>query len=457
MKNDKLIVQKILLLIICIFIFFTMYYYDNQTAFVSIIENMHRIVNGEWYYIFNGWSAIPYGLLLQGMCAIWALPVLILSELSIIVPTCVGARLWFKLFILIFLVLDVIQLQKLAAKMPGLLLKKKEWVSLYFLSSLLVMLPAVHIAQMDAISLFFILLGLNFYLEDKHFPFLLCFMIAIPGKYLPLFIFIPLILLKEKRYLYIIRDLSVGCILILVDRAMKSIGYRIENSIGVDINEVISYNETIDHTINKLLTSEFIVFEAPMSIVLAAFMVLCIWCYLKESKHKNDLAVYVSFIGFSLVFAFGEATAYWIILLVPFQLLLILKNPKHYNILFPMEVMFMVSYVYVFIFRTSWIFGSENTFSFLLFSLIPEYNNQIHGFISDFLKLKGLDIFSGAMSAILFAVTIGIIYITYPLKKEENSDNMTDNIYIKGWYWVRIAVMYAWVFLNIWVVALNKF
>ena len=110
-------VEKICLLLISLFIFFTMYYYDNQTAFLRIQDNMHRIISGKWYYIFNGWSAIPYGILLQGMCAIWSLPVFILSELKVIAYDCIGARLWYKLFIAIFLSLDIWQIGRLSEKL----------------------------------------------------------------------------------------------------------------------------------------------------------------------------------------------------------------------------------------------------------------------------------------------------------------------------------------------------
>ena len=123
--KKELCLEKILLLLISVFVFFTMYYYDNQTTFVEILKNMHRIASGQWYYIFNGWSAIPYGLLLQGVCAIWSLPVFILSELGLISITSVGARLWYKIFVLIFLLLDTQQLEVMARKLGTFSEKKK--------------------------------------------------------------------------------------------------------------------------------------------------------------------------------------------------------------------------------------------------------------------------------------------------------------------------------------------
>lgn len=453
--KKELCLEKILLLIISAFVFFTMYYYDNQTTFVAILENMHRIVSGQWYYLFNGWSAIPYGLLLQGICGIWALPVFILSEIGLISATSVGARLWYKIFVLIFLLLDTQQLGAIAKKLGTFSEKKILWLKLYFLSSLLVVLPAVHIAQMDAVYLFFIFLGINYYLSDEHWKFLLCFMVAIPGKYFPLFIFIPLILLKEKRYLFIIRDLVVGCALIVFDRGMNSIGYRIENYLGVDKSLEISNNDTMYACLDRILSSEITAFRVPMSLTVVCFGILCIWCFLRDYKEKNNFAVFVSFIGFSILFALGDSTPYWIIVWVPFELLLIFQNSKYYNILFPLEVIFSVAYVYIFIFQTKWILGAENTFSFLLCSLIPNYQNATHGLVADFMTQNDLGGFDSAMSAIAVVCIIGIMMLTSPYQKQNQTNGEEESIYVRGWYWARMGILVSWIILNIWVVMLN--
>ena len=454
-KNKKSMKkEKVGLILISVFIFFTMYYYDNQIAFVNIQENMHRIINGQWYYIFNGWAAIPYGNLFQCVCGIWALPTFIFSELGVISTECVGARLWYKLFILIFLMLDTWQLGKLAEKIEGLS-EKKEWIQLFFLSSLLVVLPAVHVAQFDAIYIFFVLLGINYYMEDSHYKFLICFMLAIPGKYIPLVIFIPLVLLKEKRYLYIARDLGIGCVLVLVDKAMNSIGYRIESSLGIDSSVEIFQNNTMMENFDSLLFSNFRAFESSMSIFVLCFALLCIWCYLKDSNLRNELAIFVSYVGVSVIFAFGISAPYWIILLAPFIVLLIFSVEKHYNILFPLEMIFSIGFIYIFILITPWIYGAENTFSFLLVSLIPGYLDSTHGFLSDWIKFRDLADYLGAMAAAMVACLVGIMFISYPLKKKGNEEVIDGTKYVKGWYWTRLIVIYGWVLLNIWVVMLN--
>jgi hypothetical protein len=415
---------------------------------------MDRITEGKWYYILNGWSAIPYGLILQWASAIWALPIYILSRVGILSRTAVIARIWYKIFVIIFLAIDTWQLGEIAKKIK-LSDEKKDWLILYFLSSLLVMLPAVHIAQMDAVYMFFILMGIVYYLNDEYRKFLLCFMIAIPGKYMPLFIFVPLVLLKEKRYLYIFRDLFVGISLVLVDKVLNSAGYRIEAYLGINPMDEININTTATDNFESLLSSNFTAFSSQMSICVLLFALLCIYCYTKKSDLKNKLAIYVSFLGLAILFSFGYSTPYWIILIMPFILLLIFSENVNYNILLPMEVIFTIGFIYVFIIHISWIFGSSDTFDFLLFSLIPGFEQSIHGQVHDFIRVRNLDIYDGAFSAVMVACLIAVMFLTYPLKHDKNVEDTKSGLYLKGWYWVRMALAYGWIFLNIWVVALN--
>lgn len=443
------------------FIFLTMYYWDNQTIFLSVLRVVSNVFDGKWQSLFNGWS-LPYGILIQLGAAIWSLPVYVLSKLGALEFTSAVARLWYKLFVLIFLLADTHLLGNIARK-TGINNERTTWLKLYFLSSLIVVLPAVHVAQLEAVYLFFILLGIYYYMEGNYIKFLICFAVANPAKYMSLFVFIPLVLLKEKRYLFIIRDLLVGSLGILFDKAIKSVGYRIANT--TEQNLVESASETlqaadnfVDNSITKLLSSNFSVFSLPVSLVFLGFFILCIWCYTRKNEKENNLinnAVYVSFLGFLLLFAFGAVTPYWIILLVPFELLLIFKGTDEMDrLLIPLEIAIAVAFIYTSLQSTSWIYGSEESFSMLLFSLVPGYTEGSHGYVHDFLTQHGIDGFSTVMCALMVAASASIAYFSYP--REMKNEQETSNIYVQGWYWVRVVILYAWIFLNIYVVAMGK-
>lgn len=85
-----------------------------------------------------------------------------------------------------------------------------------FASSLFVVLPTVAIAQIDMITVFLMLWGIREYLNSDQitWKFLLIFSFAAAMKIFALFVFIPLVLLKEKRILYVIVDMIAGVICI---------------------------------------------------------------------------------------------------------------------------------------------------------------------------------------------------------------------------------------------------
>ena len=87
------------------FIFFTMYYWDNQTIFVATLTSIKNIAEKPIPSIFTSWY-LPYGIVWQLLCGIWTIPVLILNTFGLCSVTSVGARLWYKLFLVIFMILD---------------------------------------------------------------------------------------------------------------------------------------------------------------------------------------------------------------------------------------------------------------------------------------------------------------------------------------------------------------
>ncbi|WP_251492995.1 hypothetical protein [Otoolea muris] len=68
-----------------------------------------------------------------------------------------------------------------------------------FLSSAALFVIVFVVSQVDGFALFLLLLGFYFYLKGNGKAFLLCYMIAMPSKMFAVFLFLPLVLLKEKR------------------------------------------------------------------------------------------------------------------------------------------------------------------------------------------------------------------------------------------------------------------
>lgn len=130
--------------------------------------------------------------------AVWNLPIRMLN--LVIEPTFnVGNIIfWYKLLPTIFLAGAAYYFYKI-----GILIKLNRNDSIlmtaFWLSSPILLFSQFIFGQYDIFTVFFTLIGLYFYLQRKMNGFIFFFAIALTFKYFPIFIFIPLLLLVEKR------------------------------------------------------------------------------------------------------------------------------------------------------------------------------------------------------------------------------------------------------------------
>lgn len=80
------------------------------------------------------------------------------------------------------------------------------------------MTSVIMMSAYDIIALYFAIKGIDYYFQGKNKGFLLCFMCAIPLKFFALLLFVPLLLLKEKRIPQIIGSGILSILPILIFR-----------------------------------------------------------------------------------------------------------------------------------------------------------------------------------------------------------------------------------------------
>ena len=139
MKPSKL--HWIFLGVIISVIYVTMYYDDNLGIMVSAAALCDSVKSNGIIGLIEG-ANLPYGLLLQWLCALWVLPAYLIHITTGIEYDIMPMELYFKVFELIFLFLAVRTLIKIISEVR----KddtKSGWAGYYFLSSLLVVLPGV--------------------------------------------------------------------------------------------------------------------------------------------------------------------------------------------------------------------------------------------------------------------------------------------------------------------------
>ncbi len=147
-------------------------------------------------------------------------------------------------------------------------------VKLLFISSPMLLYMSVLYGQIDIMYMIVIILALPFYYRGQYKRFSLIMSLAVAMKTLPIMIFIPLILLANKK----IKDILINCIIVLAAPAFSKIvfeGSQGHRAITAIIEEDYSY---VSRIAEVRLGDSFAVF-------VLAFALICIFCYM----HKTDV------------------------------------------------------------------------------------------------------------------------------------------------------------------------
>lgn len=248
--------------------------------------------------------------------------------------------------------------------------EEAKWASILFLSSGVFFYTEVVMGGYDVISVAFTLLGIYGYIRKDSKCFVLCFAMAIAMKMFAVFLFIPLVLVREKKiwkiFLYVLGGLSVITIpkiyftiashRFLVNRALDN-ARQLGQQVDVDVlAESVGYanNGIIDHgaaTVNDALFPEgrmleytFVSMDA-LPLVFVGMFVLWAFCYLYKKEMNKREIIYLCAVIMSIFVLTVKIHPQWCIILMPYLALIIIFNPKSMrdNLIF--EGMFAVGYV----------------------------------------------------------------------------------------------------------------
>ena len=173
----------------------------------------------------------------------------------------------------------------------------KEVQNLFIFSPMLLYISVAY-GQIDLMYMIVIILALPFYYRKKYYLFSLIMSLAVAMKTLPLMIFIPLILLANKR----IRDIAVNFLIVMVLPVATALifeGSSGHKAISAVIREDYSYLDRITEWRLGDTTSIFVL----------CFAVICIVCFMHKTDTEDKtkflydsqlavFAVYGAFISF---------------------------------------------------------------------------------------------------------------------------------------------------------------
>jgi hypothetical protein len=256
---------------------------------------------------------------------------------------------------------------------------KAKWLSAIFASSPIAVFAVFIFGQYDIIGIFFTMLGFYYYVKDNRLRFSLFFSLAISVKYFALIPFLPLLLLKEKRILPLLKYIliSLAATLLQIAAYWNNASFR-ASVFGVG-NEKATALESLN--LSGINNSPYLV---------ALYAAILLYAYIKEVDLKAESyksAVYIALLSYAVMFSTVYWHPQWLIIIVPFFALstMFVKDAAKSFII---DTIGMFAFVYIFV--NCW---NHNVDSIMLhngvlrsfFPLIPLYNYQL--FIPKYLHI----------------------------------------------------------------------
>lgn len=318
--------------------------------------------------------------------------------------------LWGKLEIILFVAGSTYLIYKICRQI-NIERNKSLWAVFLFCTSINVIICSVMVAQVDTVSVFFSLLGIYYYIKNDNNKFILWFCVAITVKLFAIFIFIPLILLKEKRILKIIQYSLSGLVLLIISKLLfiNNEGYK------------ICMGEFSDMTINRV---QFPTIESGMigvPIFITIFVLICIYCYQKKIKSQQELdkfAIYVPFVVYQFMFMFIGCYWYWYILVCPYIIIVIIQNMEKFKLNILLEMISGVSVAVIYAGIYPWILNAHSIDWMPMAKIFGERDAASRQFnnLGELLVALGVDKYYHFFSAIFFGCIIAFIIINFPRK-----------------------------------------
>ncbi len=456
-ENSKLRIRKItgvsdispldaiLAGIVMLFLFLSMFYADLTVTAQYSLTFIDSLFDGEFASFYK--NAMSSGIAPEGavydigiylVFAVWGLPVWILKKLLGISALATGSLLWFKLLLVLFAVGNALVTEKIAKELKIV----TDGMSFFLFLSLLFNFPIFVAAQYDVIPLFFILCGILKSIRGDKKGFLIYFSFAFTMKPFAMLPFLIILLFNEKRLV----PIGINGIVSMIPLGICKIAYML-NPVNVNSN-----NSFLADMFPKLIEVKIEAGNSSISIFTLCVLIVCVFAYCY--KPQKDAAVdgrwliwflYLVWCGFCM---FVPIYPYWIIYLSPFLVLMTLCDRTKTNLLCFFDLIANVGMLTIMIFRYSWVYGGENTFSYLLLKYLYRGENREHS-VGGLLSSLHFDMFETVVFTATFVALASIAYIAYQdLKCKELNCGTIQSIH--KWQWkARIGLLYGWSLLCI--------
>lgn len=279
-------------------------------------------------------SGASYDFTIYAVFAVWNFPAWIYEKIS---GNCAESSLlclmWGKLMLVAVALASAAGIKKIYEFITGDRDESKTVLYVYLFSGILI-LAVCFIGQYDIIGVMFAVHGVYYYLKGDYKKFYLLFAVAITCKYFAVILFVCLVLLYEKRILYIIRNVALGCWLVVVEKFLFGLGKSYaeihpEVEAAVQSSDKVVGTGLLSSRMGYLFSLQYHMGVDSISIFVLAMGLLLAYCYLQKREENYAFyykTIYVAFAANIFFIIFTASPPYWAVLTVPWLVLMIYCN-----------------------------------------------------------------------------------------------------------------------------------
>ena len=262
---------------------------------------------------------VPYDIWVYLPLAVWNLPVYLWELFSgHTFETSLLAMLWIRLFALLPFAGANWALLGIARQL-GRSRDQGLWACFVFSTSLYLLNGTFLLGQIDILGVFFALMGLWAYLRRDSAKFIGWFALAISCKMLALFVFLPLLLLWEKRLWRAAGHTLAAMSLTL---ASKVLFFADKMATPKQFGERRFLRFLFDYQIQLGGTT------VALFVLLFGGLLLWCWCSPARPEQHQARALWAFLAGYACFFVGATTFPYWGVLLAPCAALLLLARPS---------------------------------------------------------------------------------------------------------------------------------
>lgn len=262
--------------------------------------------NNSYYYL----NAANYNIAVYMLFGLWELPVFIFNKIFSLALNERFLIFWAKAVSAAFFAGCGIMTEKIALLL-GMEKDKAKTAAMFFVFNPVAFYSPMAMGQYDSICLFFILWALCFYLKGDMIKFSFVTGAGMVFKFFPMLVFLPLLLLAQKKPLEIAKNFLVSLWLYIPTTLLF---------LGRNGNASAFTGAMIDRMFELTLDTGF----GKMPVFVAFYAILLFACFVyspKGEKGTGYTALYICMAVFEFLMCCIYRHPQWVMLMIPFMVI----------------------------------------------------------------------------------------------------------------------------------------